>query len=393
VFPVLAVKATSLAKLSGGAPRELRLSGLFYTLGVIAAFLALALALLAIRAAGGAVGWGFQFQSPLFVVAMSWLLLAIGLNLSGAFEFGTSLVGAGQGLAGRSGHAGSFFSGLLAVVVATPCTAPFMGAALGSALAAPAATCLAIFVAMGFGLALPYTLLGIFPALARLLPRPGAWMLRLRQALAFPMYASAAWLLWVLTRQTGEQGLRLALTGALAIGFFAWLHGLMREAGRVWWPRGLALACIAGLVALALALQTLPAPDVAATTASSNDEHFSAQRLAELRRADRPVFVNMTAAWCITCLVNERTTLSSPEVRQTMRRLGVAYLKGDWTNQNPEITAYLQSFRRDGVPFYAFYPANGAEPAILPSVLTHAIVLEEIQRGSRVASVALSASR
>ena len=322
---------------------------------------------------------------------MSWLLLAIGLNLSGVFEFGGSLAGAGQGLTDRPGHAGSFFSGLLAVVVATPCTAPFMGAALGSALAAPATTCLAIFIAMGLGLALPYALLGIFPALARLLPRPGAWMLRLRQALAFPMYASAAWLLWVLTRQTGEQGLRMALAGALTIGFIAWLYGIARGAGRVWWPRGLALACVAGLVALAFPLRAIEAPDVAG--AASNSEHFSAQRLAELRRAGKPVFVNMTAAWCITCLVNERTTLSSPEVQQTMQRLGVTYLKGDWTRQDPEITAYLQSFQRDGVPFYAFYPANGAEPAVLPSVLTRAMVLDEIQRGSRVASVALSASR
>jgi thiol:disulfide interchange protein DsbD len=205
------------------------------------------------------------------------------------------------------------------------------------------------------------------------------------------MYASAAWLLWVLTRQTGEQGLRMALAGALAIGFFAWLYGIARGAGHVWWPRGLALACVAGLVALALPLRAIEAPDLA--SAASTSEHFSAQRLAELRRAGKPVFVNMTAAWCITCLVNERTTLSSPEVQQTMQRLGVTYLKGDWTRQDPEITAYLQSFQRDGVPFYAFYPANGAEPAVLPSVLTRTIVLDEIQRGSRVAPVALSASR
>jgi len=376
VFPVLAIKATAVAGMSGGDRREVRLSGVFYTLGVLAAFMALALALLAVRAGGSAVGWGFQFQSPLFVAAMCWLMLGIGLNLSGVFEIGGSLAGAGQGLAQRKGHAGSFFTGLLAVVVATPCTAPFMGAAIGSALVAPAYVSLLVFAMMGLGLALPFLLLGVFPSVARRLPRPGGWMATLRQAMAFPMYATAAWLLWVLAQQAGEAGLRLALAGLVLVGLVAWLLGLHQQrAQQAWWPRGAALAGVAGIAAVALALHG--AEPVAAASAQSapaaQAEPYSAERLAALRAEGRPVFVNMTAAWCITCLVNERTTLSTAAVRQAMEEGGVVYMKGDWTNRDPAITAFLQSFGRDGLPFYAFYPA-GKEPVVLPPVLTQAIV-------------------
>jgi len=379
VFPVLAIKATAVAGMSGGDRRAVRLSGLFYTLGVLAAFMALALALLAVRLGGSAVGWGFQFQSPLFVAAMSWLMLAIGLNLSGVYEIGGALAGAGQGLTERKGHAGSFFTGLLAVVVATPCTAPFMGAAIGSALVAPAYVSLAVFAMMGLGLALPFLLLGMFPALARRLPRPGAWMVTLRQAMAFPMYATAAWLLWVLAQQAGEAGLRMALAGLVLVGLVAWLVGLgQQRAGKTWWPRGAALAGVVGIVGLMAALHGA-GPVAAAPAQSMQAEPYSAERLAFLRAEGKPVFVNMTAAWCITCLVNERTTLSTAAVQQAMRERGVVYMKGDWTNRDPAITAFLQSFQRDGLPFYAFYPA-GKEPVVLPPVLTQAIVTESFEQ-------------
>ena len=379
VFPVLAIKATAVAGMSGGDRRAVRLSGLFYTLGVLAAFMALALALLAVRAGGSAVGWGFQFQSPLFVAAMCWLMLAIGLNLSGVYEIGSGLAGAGQGLTERKGHAGSFFTGLLAVVVATPCTAPFMGAAIGSALAAPAYVSLVVFATMGLGLALPFLLLGLFPAVARRLPRPGAWMVTLRQAMAFPMYATAAWLLWVLAQQAGEAGLRLALAGLVLVGLVGWLVGLVQHGARKrWWPRGAAVAGIAGIAGL-MAMLHGAEPQAAATSTqsaqSAQAEPYSAERLAALRAEGKPVFVNMTAAWCITCLVNERTTLSSAAVQQAMKDGGVVYMKGDWTNRDPAITAFLQSFGRDGLPFYAFYPARSA-PVVLPPVLTQAIVTE-----------------
>jgi len=390
VFPVLAIKATAVAGMSGGDRRAVRISSVFYTLGVLAAFMTLALVLLAVRAGGSAVGWGFQFQSPLFVAAMCWLMLAIGLNLSGVFEVGSSLSGAGQGLATRQGHAGSFFTGLLAVVVATPCTAPFMGAAIGSALVAPGFVSIVVFALMGLGLALPFLLLGMFPAVARRLPRPGLWMLRLRQAMAFPMYATAAWLLWVLAQQAGEAGLRVALAGSVLVGLVAWLAGLHQQgAGRSWWPRGVALAALAGLAGLMLDLHGAAPAQPSGGVQAKNAEPYSAERLASLRAEDKPVFVNMTAAWCITCLVNERTTLSTAAVQQAMRDHKVVYMKGDWTNRDPAITAFLRSFQRDGLPFYVFY-APGREPAVLPPVLTQELVTEtfEQQSGSNAAVVA-----
>lgn len=391
VFPVLAIKATAIAKLSGGALREVRLASACYTLGVLVAFAALAGTLLAVRAGGTAVGWGFQFQSPLFVAGMSWLLLAIGLNLSGVYEIGLGVGGTGQQLAHKSGHAGSFFTGLLAVVVATPCTAPFMGAAIGAALAAPVYICLLIFLAMGLGLAAPYALLGIFPVLARALPRPGAWMVRLRQAMAFPMYASAAWLVWVLSQQIGDFGVLIALSGALLVALAAWMYGLAQHGtGRGLISRGLATAAIAGTLGLLVQLDGVT-PGAAARTdvaAGTNYETFSNARLEALRKEGKPVFVNMTAAWCITCLVNERTTLSTEAVQQAFRDNGIIYLKGDWTNRDPEIGAYLRSFNRDGLPFYAFYPAGGRDPVVLPPVLTEAIVVGELERASKSASIA-----
>ncbi|HZF78656.1 MAG TPA: protein-disulfide reductase DsbD domain-containing protein, partial [Rubrivivax sp.] len=251
VFPVLAIKATSVAQLSGGPLREVRLAGLFYTVGVLTAFAALAAALLAVRAGGTAVGWGFQFQTPWFVMAMAWLLLAIGLNMSGVYEIGGRLAGAGQSLTAKRGHQGSFFTGLLAVVVATPCTAPFMGAALGAALAAPPLTAMGLFLAMGCGLALPYALLGVFPQAARWLPRPGGWMLLLRQGMAFLMYASAAWLIWVLSRQAGDTGVLAALAGAVLIGLAAWLYGLAQQGvARPWLAHGASVLVLLGTVAL-----------------------------------------------------------------------------------------------------------------------------------------------
>jgi thiol:disulfide interchange protein DsbD len=380
VFPVLAIKAAALAGMSGSERREVRLSGVFYTLGVLAAFMALAVALLAVRAGGNAVGWGFQFQSPLFVAAMCWLMLAIGLNLSGVFEVGAFLSGAGQDLTQQKGHAGSFFTGLLAVVVATPCTAPFMGAAIGSALVAPAYVSLVAFAMMGLGLALPFLLLGIFPAIAQRLPRPGMWMVRLRQAMAFPMYATAAWLLWVLAQQAGEGGLRVALAGAVLVGLVCWLVGLGQHgAQRAWLPRGFAALAFAGLVGLMVSLHVMEPAQASTTQQSANVEPYSAERLARLRAEGTPVFVNMTAAWCITCLVNERTTLSTAAVQQAMQDRKVVYMKGDWTNRDPAITAFLQSFQRDGLPFYVYYPA-GKEAVVLPPVLTQAIVTDTFKQ-------------
>lgn len=381
VFPVLAVKATSMARLSGGPLREVRLAGLLYTVGVLTAFAALAATLLAVRAGGTAVGWGFQFQSPWFVMGMAWLLLAIGLNMSGVFEVGGRLAGAGQSLTEDGGHKGSFFTGLLAVVVATPCTAPFMGVALGAALAAPPPAAFALFLSMGLGLALPYAWLGVFPRAARWLPRPGAWMVVLRQAMAFLMYGSAAWLVWVLSQQAGDTGVFAALAGAVLIGLAAWLVGLLqRGVARGWLPGSAGAVAVLGAFALFPLLDAGTAPTRSTAAANADIEPYSEARLAELRAQGRPVFVNMTAAWCITCLVNERTALSTDGVREAMARQGIVYLKGDWTNRDAAITKFLQGFGRDGLPFYVLYPPGHAEPVVLPPVLTEGLVRAAFER-------------
>src|SRR5690606_13893338 len=248
-----------------------------------------------------------------------------------------------------------------------------------------------LFLAMGLGLAAPYALLGIFPGLARALPRPGLWMVRLRQAMAFPMYASAAWLVWMLSQQIGDFGVLIALSGALLVALAAWMYGLAQHGtGRGLISRGLATEAIAGTLGLLEQLDGVT-PGAAARTdvaAGTNYETFSNARLEALRKEGKPVFVNMTAAWCITCLVNERTTFSTEAVQQAFRDGGIIYLKGDWTNRDPEIGSYLRSFNRDGLPFYAFYPSGGRDPVVLPPVLTEAIVVGELERASKSASIA-----
>ncbi len=379
VFPVLAMKAMALARMSGAALGEVRRHALSYTAGVMVAFGALGGALLALRTAGGAVGWGFQFQSPAFVAAMAWVLFGVGLNLSGVFQVGGRLAGAGQGLASRGGHAGSFATGALAVLVATPCTAPFMGAAIAAALAAPAPLTLAVFGAMGLGLAAPYALLALLPGAARLLPRPGAWMDVLRGVLAFPMYAAAAWLVWVISQQAGPDGVLAALGGLLLVGFAAWSYGLTRASNGRWLGRGAALAAVALAAALLPALNSAPAAQAQGETAAGI-EPYTPARLASLRADGRPVFVNMTAAWCVSCLVNERVALAPAAVRDAFATHRVAYLKGDWTRGDPAITAFLREHGRDGVPLYVFYPAGSGAPTVLPQILTEATVLEQLDR-------------
>ena len=381
VFPILAVKAMSLAGLAGRDRRVVRLHAASYTLGVLVAFGALGAALIALRAAGASAGWGFQFQSPVFVAAVAWLLFAIGLNLSGVFEIGGGWVGGGDGLTRRDGLAGSFFTGLLAVVVASPCTAPFMGAALAAAAAAPPATALLIFVALGLGLAAPYGALALAPGLALALPRPGSWMLILRQALAFPMYGAAVWLSWVVSQQAGADGALIVLSGALLIGFAAWIFGATRRQARRGRAIGGAVAAAVALLALLTldGLTVLPRGATGAATAESATA-YTPDRLAALRAEGRPVFVNMTAAWCVTCLVNERVALSSERVKDAFAKRNVAYLKGDWTRADPEISRFLKAHGRDGVPLYILYPPHGEKPVVLPQILTATAVLEELNR-------------
>ncbi len=370
VFPVLAMKAMAIARLSAEARPVARAHAAGYTLGVLISFAATGGAVIALRAFGHEVGWGFQFQSPAFVALTAWVLFAVGLNLSGVFEIGGRVAGMGQTLTLRRGFAGSFFSGALAVLVATPCTAPFMSVALAAALSAPPAETMALFLALGLGLAAPAVILTLLPGVAMMLPRPGRWMDIFKQAMAFPMYAASVWLLWVVSLQAGADGVLATGVGFVLVGFAAWVCKLGRRTGLV-----LALAAVLGTPVLLLAL-TRGAP-VAETTASA----FSTDRLEVLRAEGRPVFVNLTAAWCVTCLVNERIALSPEAVQQAFTSKGVVTLTGDWTRRNPQISAFLAARGRDGVPLYLFYPAGGAPAIELPQILTPGIVLAAINGG------------
>jgi thiol:disulfide interchange protein DsbD len=375
----------SIVDKSRKAPAEVRKHGLVFSAGVLSCFAVIGVLLIALRYGGAQIGWGFQLQSPLFVTLLAYLMFAVGLSFSGFISIGDSLMNIGGGLAARAGYAGSFFTGALATLVATPCSAPFMGTALGFALAQPWPAALGIFQGLGLGLAFPYLLLSFFPTLFRLLPKPGPWMARFKEFLAFPMYGTAVWLLWVLTQQTGSAGIAAALTGLVLIAFAAWLFQTTRHGTPQWRSAGNLGAVAALLVALVLvawpASSTPGNGPMPVRTAGSGPvwEPFSRQRLSELRTEGRPVFLNFTAAWCITCLVNERVALSSPRVAAAFAERNIAYLKADWTNQDAAISKALEEFGRSGVPLYVYYPPGArSEPRLLPQLLTEAMVLDQL---------------
>ncbi|GIX37818.1 MAG: cytochrome c biogenesis protein [Silanimonas sp.] len=387
VLPILSLKALGLAG-SGESPARARAHALWYSAGVVLSFAALGALALGLRAAGLALGWGFQLQQPLVVGALALLMFAIGLSLSGVFTLGGGLAGLGQSLATRSGPAGDFFTGVLAVVVAAPCTAPFMGAALAYAFAAPAGVALGVFVALGLGLALPFLVIGFLPGLAARLPKPGAWMDRLKQFLAFPMYLTAVWLLWVLAKQRGADAVGWLLGGAvlLALGLWAWEAARYRGTTL----RALALAIAAAGLAVLWPVQQLPPAHASAAAegggvpqpTADGSLPYSATTLASLRAQGRVVFVNMTADWCVSCKANERAVLATEAFRSALERAGAVYLKGDWTNVDPAITAYLAEHGAVGVPFYAVYPADGGAPEVLPALLTSGLVEAALTRAA-----------
>jgi thiol:disulfide interchange protein DsbD len=365
VLPVLSVKALAFA--GGVQAGEARRHGLLYFAGVMATFLALAGVLIALRGAGEAVGWGFQLQAPWVTSLLALLFFVIGLNLLGVFEFGMSAQNVGSGLASKNGDAGAFFTGALAVVAATPCTAPFMATAIGAALTQSSLATLLIFAALGLGFALPLTLLHFAPGLQKLVPKPGPWMERVRNVLAFPMFATAVWLTWVLTEQAGAEGTIALLALFVAVTFLI----LSSRWGRLWLAFGVLQLAITG----AFVWRPLLGVETEQVLAS---EPWSAARVAELRNEGRSVFVNFTAAWCVTCKVNEVAALSRPRVARTFTEENVAYLVGDWTNRNDEIASELARHDRAGVPLYLFYPADGGEPMVLPQMLSEDLVLETI---------------
>ena len=385
VFPVLSLKAVSLASSAGDTSQH-RAHGLAYLGGVLASFALLAAVLLTLRATGQAFGWGFQFQSPSFVLILAALFFALGLSLSGVFTLGNSIIGAGDGLTRRSGLTGSFFTGALATIAATPCTAPFMGAAVGFALTAPAVVCVAVLMAMGLGFAAPMVALSALPSLGRWLPRPGPWLATLKQVMAFPLYATAAWLVWVLSLQAGSEGVLAAMVLITGIGFAAWLAGRYDGASAVY-ARAIPAGLAAALIAVSVALIPASPADVnvralsptARPAAGLASEPFSRTRIDALRASGQPVFVNLTAAWCITCKVNETVALSSDRIRAAFAAQNVAYLKGDWTRQDPEISEFLRSFGRVGVPLYLLYPSDPkADPKVLPQLLTETTIVDEL---------------
>ena len=385
VFPVLSIKAAALAHHLE-APAKARGEGVAFLLGVVASFLVLAGLLIAARAAGQSVGWGFQLQSPFVVAALVLVLFAAGLNLSGVFEAGLSLQGVGAQRAARaSGLAGAALTGVLAVVVAAPCTAPFMAPAIGWALVQPPVVALAVFLALGLGLAAPFTLIAFTPALSRRLPRPGAWMEGLRKLLAFPMYAAAAWFAWVMTVQGGDAALLRLLAAALAVAFAAFCWGVAQRSARTFTPRAAAVAALLGAGVALAGVATAPAataevaPRGPGAAGLASAEPWSEARVNALQAQGRPVFVDFTAAWCVTCQVNERAALSSRAVSQAFARTGATYLKADWTRPDPTIAAALAAQGRSGVPLYLVYSPHRSTPVILPQLLTGGAVVAALE--------------
>ena len=370
VFPILSLKVLGFAR---STDHDRHLHSWLYTAGVVSSFVLVAATLIALQQAGQAIGWGFQLQSPGFVIALAYLFVAMGLSLSGMVQLGGGIMNLGSGLAGRDGLSGSFFTGVLAVVVASPCTAPFMGTALGFAITQPPQIGLLVFAALGFGMAAPLLLFSYSGAARRLMPRPGPWMETLKQLLAFPLYGTAIWLLWVAGRQTGVNTMAVALGGALVLAIALWLW---RFSG---WRKGLALACLL----MAVALGSWRGAEVSGshdTRLAAGKVAWSEQELIAQRQAGNAVFVDVTADWCITCIANETAVLLTDDMTRAFDDHGVVYMVADWTNYNPEIARFIERHGRTGIPLYLMYPADeGLEPLILPQLLTANTVLAALR--------------
>jgi len=368
VFPVLSLKVLGFACHAQERARLLA-GGLAYTAGVVLSFVGLAALLLALRAGGEQLGWGFQLQQPVVVAALAMLFTLIGLNLAGVYEIGSLLPS--SWLASRARHplVDSLLTGVLAVAVAAPCTAPFMGASLGAAVTLPAPQALAVFAALGLGMASPFLLASAWPAVANALPRPGAWMAHFKTLLAFPMFATVVWLVWVLGQQAGIDGAAALLATLVALAFAAWALGAPALGVRA--RRGFgALAVALFIASLLWAMPVLREGPAAAQRSETGWEPWSAARLAELTAQGRPVFVDFTAAWCVTCQVNKRTTLAKAEVKDAFKQRRVALLRADWTRRDAAITAELARLKRSGVPVYALYAPGAGAPTLLSEILS-----------------------
>ncbi len=383
VFPVLFIKGLSLLNSSQQERSKLRAHGAVYTLGILVSFWIVVALLLLLRAGGQQLGWGFQFQSPGFVAMMALLLFFLGLSLAGMFEIGLSLTSAGSGLAAKHGYSGSFFTGVLAVIVATPCTAPFMGAAIGYALAHSSVVSFLVFTALALGLAAPYLLLAFQPAWTRILPRPGAWMEVLKQATSVPVFGTVIWLVWLLAQTAGPNALVGLLSAFVLLAIAGWILGR--------WPAKVPATAAATLVvacAVALSLFSVrrlgAASGSAAPTASSEWQPFTPDIVDKYRQQGRPVFVDFTAKWCLSCQVNERVILERADVQQKFRSGNFALIRADWTNSDEAITKALNALGRSGVPTYAVYSGSPQEgPQVLPEVLTPGVVLDALDKAQQ----------
>ena len=398
VFPVLFLKGLALVNSGAEERHKLRAHGFVYTLGILVSFWVLVGALLGLRAAGSTLGWGFQFQSPIFLFLLAGLFFFLGLSLAGQFEIGLTLTSAGGSLAAKQGYAGSFFTGVLAVVVATPCTAPFMGVAIGYALAQSAAVNFAVFTALALGLAAPYVALTLQPAWTRLLPRPGAWMDVLKQAVSLFMFGTVIWLAWVVAEAYGAALLAALLSSFLLLAVAGWFLGR--------WPAKRWATVVASLIVLAFAIVGIAAPGELAiasaalstqnspesSAARSNWQPWSADGVQRALAAGQPVFVDFTANWCLSCQVNERIALDQPSVQIAFLKANVALFRADWTRQDPAITEALTALGRSGVPVYALYTPGQSDPALLPQVLTPGIVMNALSKLPQGATHAATAS-
>ncbi len=375
VFPVLGIKILGFVNQAGNDKQKVITHGLVFTLGVLLSFWALATVLAVLRAGGDQLGWGFQLQSPAFVFALAAGMLVFALNMSGVFEFGLSATGVGSGLQMKDGYGGSFFTGVLATIVATPCSAPFLAPALGAALALPVFESFLIFTAIALGLSAPYLLLSIFPQAVRLLPRPGAWMETFKQFMAFPLYATVGYLVWVLAGQTSEGGMLMVLFGLVLVALGVWFYGRWRAPGATAGRARFGL--IAGLLVITLGLWTgwpqPPAPS------EITWEKWSPEAVEKLRAEGRIVYVDFTARWCATCQANKKLVFASTDVLQLFHDRKVVALKADWTNKDPKITAELAQYGRSAVPFNVVWLPGKADPVLLPELLTPGTVLNALR--------------
>ena len=385
VLPVLSIKVLGFIQQAGESRRKVAAHNSLFTLGVLTSFWILAAALLLLRAGGEQLGWGFQLQSPAFIIILSAFMFLVGLNLLGVFEVGVSLTGVGSG-SRRSGLIGSFLAGVTATVVATPCTAPFMGSALGFSLTQPVFISIAIFTALGLGMAAPYVILTSSPFLLKFVPKPGRWMETLKHAMGFLLMATVVWLAWVLSIQTGADSILLLLATLLVLAVAAWIYGRWGNIAVVRSKRTTAQIVAAVLIIGAISAAALNSPTPMTSTVSSTSanlawEPFSPERVAEVQEQGKPLLIDFTAAWCLSCKVNERVAFSSNAVQDRLNQLAVVTMKADWTSRDARITKALASFGRNSVPLYVLYTGKSdQQPILLPEILTPGIVLEALDK-------------